>query len=172
MMTQWQIALEEVLAIILFVDPAHKYFFVLAGIAVAALAIFGHLLAVYVAGSHSSWLSHAVAFLVPVAVGLVAMAASHLYLEPQIDEGLRMWATIGCGALGFLIAAVIAASSLLHSSGVIGVGALVLGVAAMISTSAMAKMALESFDKGEMIIKERRDRFELDALPAFPDKKK
>lgn len=163
MMSDFQKAVEEAIGIVLFVPPDHAFFHILALVALAALALFGHLLAANVAGSKNGWLAHTFAVFIPIFCGIIGMALSKMYIEPHITEAeTAYWVTIGAGVLVFAIAAVIAANSLLESAGIIGMGTMTLTLGAMVSVVAMAKVGLESFKGSEKIIQESKDRFELE----------
>lgn len=163
MINQFQQAIEDSVGTILFISPDHSYFNVLSVVALIALAVFGHLLAVYVAGSKSGWISHMFSSLLPIFVGVLAMAASKIYVEQHLaDENVAYWVTIGIGVATYLIAALIVAYKVLDASGIIGMGTLVLSVGAMISVAVITKAGLDSFEGSEKIIKETNDRFELE----------
>ena len=163
MLIEFQQAIEDSIGTLLFVSPDHAYFTVLSLVALVALAIFGHLLAVYVAGSKSGWVSHMFAALLPIFFGVVAMAVSKLYVEPHLaDENVAYWATIPIGIVAYIIVALIVASKILEADGIIGLGTMVLSVGAMISVVVITKAGLDSFEGSEKIIKETNDRFELE----------
>lgn len=154
-------AVNEVLETILMVEPGTTNFYILLGVGVGAMLIFGKPIADHVFGGRSGWVVSFLGMALPAAILILGLAAVDLYLLGYIDSKTwQMVAKIVSGLVALLLGCALSGKFLLRISVVRSFAAVVLICAASYACVYIGYYALESFAAGAKQAESRRDRLE------------
>ncbi len=154
-------AVNEVLETVLMVEPGTTNFFILLGVGLGAMLVFGKPVAGHVFGGKSGWVASFLGMALPAAILILGLAAVDLYLSGQIESKTwQMVAKIASGLITLLLGCALSGKFLLRISVVRSLAAVVLICAASYACVYMGYYALESFAAGAKQAESRRDRLE------------